>query len=282
VTDTCFKEHFPSLIFKSSVCPSTAGCSINPDNLCQCVLDKKEVSLQVDTSVANQIPWTDKAPGSFPLPFNLKESGSFNYVTNLTERLEQTLDPQVFTDAPPGSLAARMDIPFESVTACSLALRPDEGNQNVHAMSFRPLGTAELSGQPSQAVSQQVLTTLTLPSDSTVVLNIRSFGSTTQIPATLAPETDGYKIELSNMRSEKEPVNVDDPCDDGVGRDFAFFFELTNEKLDWPKRPIPHVKLTHWKSSTDLLPEQCQNLGHHTPSSRPICPMGSFDPVVTP
>jgi hypothetical protein len=279
VTDQCFAEHMPMISVdpkNNSDCNAITGCAINTDtNLCDCHLDGREVSLQMDPPLADPPLWTDKSPGSHPLPFNAKEAASLTYVTNLTEEFGLILDPQLLTSAPPDTLAARMDFPFESITSCALAVRPDEGGRNVHAMSFRMLGFLERPGDISHAVSQQVLTKLTLSDNTTLALRIRSFDASDEHLLPLKPGADGYFIDLSNMRHDD--MKIDDPCDDGIGRDFAFFYQLAQNKPAWADRKIPHVKLTRWKSSSDLQPLDCLDLLDHAPSSRPICPMGSFD-----
>jgi len=270
VDERCFDPHMPMLEVRSDQCTSVPGCHL--DGLkCHCSLSRQDLSLLVD-------PPLDLGPlalGDEPhiLPFDQSEAGSFSYVANL-KRLGQTLDPRFLATVPPDALAARMTFPVESVKACALAVRLDEGSRNVHPLGFRLLGFLEATDDITQALAQQVLAGLTIPDQATVQIKVRDFGSIEEHLLTLQPEDGVYEIDLSNMRMTD--MGVDDPCDDGIGRDFGFFYELVQNKPGWPDRKLPHVKYTHWKSALDLDPNECKEIRDHAPSSRPICPMASF------
>lgn len=146
---------------------------------------------------------------------------------------------------------------------------------NVHPLSFRKTGDLEKPGDGSQALAQEVMSMLTLPDEATVTVTITDFGGGNRRDLRLAPGAEGYRIELTNMRKKEEELLPGDPCDDGVGRDFAFFYELVKDKPAWKDRLLPHVKYTRWKSSKDLGADRCHPI--KAPSSRPICPMASFN-----
>ena len=274
----CFVPHMAMLsidLNDQNECRAIHGCKVDSTH-CNCMLSRQDLTLEVTPTPSLTMRNLDSPATSLPLPFDQDEAASFHYVANLTTRLGQQLDPRFLDTIPPDPLAARMSFPFDSVTSCALALRFNEGSRNVHALSFRPAGSPEESGETSQALSQQVIATLPIPDQAQVVLNVRDFASSTSLPLTLKPNATGlYSIELSNMR--EADTLVDDPCDDGVARDFAFFYELALNKLEWSKRKIPHIKMTQWKSSSDLDPDVCSKIRTHAPSSRPICPMAGFD-----
>jgi hypothetical protein len=92
---------------------------------------------------------------------------------------------------------------------------------------------------------------------------------------TLRLGDQGYVIELDNHRVSLRP---DDLGEDGVGRDFAWFYQLVKNPPAWSQRLIPHVKYTRWKSAKDVAVPECNFEPQKDPTSRPICPMGSINP----
>lgn len=276
--EQCFVPHMPMLSVKTKTaqeCVAVRGCRIE-SNLCNCMLSRQDLSLEVTPALNLAMRSLDSPHGSFPLPFDQNEAASFRYIGNLTEKLNQQLDPRFLDTVPPNALVARMAFPFESAVSCSLALRSDEGSRNVHALSFRTVGTLEGPGEVSQALAQQVVSTLTIPEQATIAIRVKDFATGTEQLLNLDPTANGYRIDLSNMRETE--MLIDDPCDDGIARDFAFFYELALNKPAWKDRKVPHIKLSRWKSSSDLDPKDCIAVRDHAPSSRPICPMGSFAP----
>src|SRR3982750_678657 len=269
----CFVPHMPMLTVDANdpnQCRAVPGCKINPTTFsCECMLSRQDVTLEVTPALNLQMRNLNSPPTRLPLPFDVIEAASFHYVANLTTSLNQQLDPHFLDTVPPDILAARMTFPFDSVTSCALAVRSEEGGRNVHALSFQAAGILEKSGDPSQALAQQVVSTLPIPDGASVVIKVRDFASSTELPIVLAPNADGsgYRIELSNMR--KEDTLVDDPCDDGIARDFAFFYELALNKPPGKERRVPQIKMTNWKSAAALeQPQECKK-PKKAPSSPP-------------
>lgn len=283
---TCFAEHRPEIKFRiqeSNECEE-AGCESSGLDTCTCPLGRKEIAIQAtrlsgQASLKRQI--NPKPPGS--LPFDLKASTDFSYVANLSS-MGYELDQRFLEPIPPPALVARMAFPFESVSACALGTRRDEGSENVHAMSFRPLAQLEKPGDPNQALAQAVSATFTASEDP-VRLVLSDFGGENPVTLTLKSFDGTYEIELLNMRISENghhDLPPDDPCDGGVERDFAFFYNLAKNPPAWKDRPIPHVKYTRWKSIKDLDVPECQALkGDHLPNSHPICALASFRPAAT-
>jgi hypothetical protein len=102
------------------------------------------------------------------------------------------------------------------------------------------------------------------------------------IEFSLPTDLSEIQIEVSNDREHY--MVPDKKCDDGVGRDFAFFYELVDAqnkpKPKWLDRPIPHAKYSVAKSNSDLIlgatSTLCLTKGKAA-MSRPICVMASID-----
>ena len=278
----CFVPHQSVLTVKvddSAQCLK-AGCTPQGLDNCVCKLDRTEVSLSPDVSPEKQK--LAKLPAS-SLPFDQQHANDFSYVANMSQPpLSQQLDPRFLEPLPPPALAARMTFTFASITACSLGTRRDEGSANVHPLGFRPLHATEKPGEVSQAMAQQLVASYEI-SQGPLILNLSGFGGGNQRHLTLKPIADSYEIMLVNMRGAKSDgtipndVPTDDICDDGIGRDFSFFYELVKNPPAWEDRQIPHIKYTRWKSSRDLEVAEC-NHKTHFPDSHPICAMATFNP----
>ena len=192
-----------------------------------------------------------------------------------------TLDPAYLDPIPPKNLLARMDFSFNRVTACALYRREDTGVFNVHEVSFHRLHQEGAEGDASQAVAQMVMARLDIPDGPSqkVTLKISSRDQLDVKSLELMAESDGYMIDLSN---EVVALRPDAPCDDGVGRHFAFFYEFAKNAPPSADRLIPHLRPTRWISSKDLTPEECK-MPSLAAMDRPMCPMASFDrPVPSP
>lgn len=276
----CFVEHMPMLSFLPKVPGECGGpgCKVL-DGLCVCVLDHEDISLQIQPDIdPSPRQRLNPAPKS-NLPFDGTAAGDFSYIANLSrdqlgnhtvapDLLEIPLPPRI-----PQPLVARMKFGFTSVHACFLGARPDEAGKNVHSMSFRSYGSTEGRDDLNQSVAQRAMIGLDIPDDRGVTITLTKFDQslTRNFGAKAGP--DGFAIELSNMRMEE--LGIDDPCDDGVGRDFAFFYNLLEQPPAWEDRAIPHIKYTQWKSERELPNPDCAVF--KDPNSRPICPMASFN-----
>jgi hypothetical protein len=310
-TTECAMEHHPRLRFfigldQSSKC-AQAGCQLNGASECICEYDAnatfprvpdplvgKKVSLEIlPTPVLATMNPSSVLPDR-SLPEDSREAAKFSYVANLSREpfnlsvQDKYLPAQGSFDG----IVTRVEIPYKDITACSLAARLDGGQANVHAMSFRPMEVASDSGDIGYALAQMVVTELTVPDGGTgtqkVILHIGD-QSGGDIPIQLMPGKDPkgqdqFEIDLSNSLSPSTGVTdahgdlaVDNPCDDGVARHFKHFFPLTKESPAVDQQLIPHVRLTQFKSWAPLEPSVCKRRTFAI-SSRPICPMATFNP----
>ncbi len=275
----CVAQHFPALSFfpVDGAC-FAAHCTSDTKGMCTCTdsLAGKEISLEISPGLAPGSRALGKTP-KHPLPIDTTEGGDFSYVANLSQPpFNLTLDPRYLAATPPKLLLARWQFPFDSVTACSLAGRYDQGEFNAHSLSYRILGAPGSKDEVSQALAQTVLGQLAVPAESTVTLHLADFGGANDHAMVLIARPDGYVIDLSN-----EPVvpPFDAPCDDGVGRHFALFSELALTPPLWDNRPIPHVRPTQSKNRAAVAPATCPESKPIPKGTmdRPICPMAAFN-----
>ena len=283
----CVAQHFPSLDFVPQTLADcvNAGCNLS-GSTCSCTtsLAGIDISLSVQPPPALPRQRLNKSP-QHPLPLdvaiNPSEAIDFAYVANLAQTpIGATLNPSYLGTPPPGNLLARMAFDFESVAACALAAREDEGLANAHAMTFRALQARGSVNEPNQAMAQVVLARLTVPDappdQQSVTLRLHSFSGATDRSIVLRPGAaeQGYKIELSND-IPPPGLSPDDPCDDGVARHFAYFYELALNPPAWDARPVPHMKFTSSKPRRYLTSDAC-SVPDFFLMDRPACPMGSF------
>jgi hypothetical protein len=221
------------------------------------------------------------------LPFGPSDAGAFAYIANLAlPPINATLDEAFLSKDPnvpvPDKLIARMTFPFESVNACTLAIRSTEGSDTVHSLGFWPLHENEQPDGLSQALAQQAVASIQTPDGTSVVVTISDFDGSNAKPIRVATELNSelnsleYLVVLENSRPELRP---DDKCDDGVGRDFAFFYDLSKNPMKWTQRPIPHIKYNRWKSAREVPVAECQKHKTFAMTSRPICAMATFIPL---
>jgi hypothetical protein len=284
----CMTAHYPQLQFFAAADAQciNAGCTAQGD--CNCMHDpaagkdpliRKQIWLEISPSPTLA---TGKPSSSLPghsLPDDSREAGSFSYVANLSqEPFGLKIDPKYLAPTPPpealSHMVARMEVPYKTVTACSLAARRDGGQDNAHAMSFRELNHPSGSGDVSYALAQMVVTELDVPDGGSVKLHISDFGGANDHSIDLAvdPAIGYYQITLSNIADD---LDYDHPCNDGVARHFRHFYDFAEN----PPSPIllPHVRITQFKSWTPLQPNVCKD-PHHALSNRPICPIATFNP----
>jgi hypothetical protein len=288
---TCVVAHTPQIQFPTSAqeCTNVDACEIDGEGTCLCTLDRQEISILPDAEPSKA--QLAKSPARV-LPFDTQDAGDFAYVGNLaqvrsTPQSHYTLNkaflpPSTPSDpptAPPGALVARFRFPFNSVRACNLSTRRDDGADYVHPLSFRPVGTEERGDEMIQALAQIFVANVEIPVDTAggqaLKLRLSPFpgeaGTTYEF--TLPVNPTGLAIQLTNSRPHM--MAPDDPCDDGVARDFAYFYDLVQNPPEWAARPVPHIKYSQSKSFADLDSDECKKKKY--PMSRPICPMGSFN-----
>ncbi|HEV3459388.1 MAG TPA: hypothetical protein VHG32_22800 [Thermoanaerobaculia bacterium] len=274
----CLAEHHPQLAFTiptdSTLACRNAGCRILPATpatplQCSCVPRSRRIWLTPDSSPPPQqfpaVPSTeipsDKNPG-------------FSYVANVASA-KLRLDPKVLNDSPP-SLAARMVFPLGTLLACDLATRPrDKENSNVHSLSFRPLHELPDGGKyKSQAAAQRLVVTNRFDTSvGALTLHMSDLHGDNEVAIAL-PQSGTVDVELTNERDQ--PLSYDDPCDDGVGRDFGLVYELAANPPSWDERLLPHVTPTTAVTEEEVANPACVHHPKKGLMSRPICAMASF------
>jgi hypothetical protein len=290
--EECGMEHHPKLSFfvaETGECGQLPGCTIS-GNQCTCVHDTttgidplvgKQISLEISPDPP---PTPGKPSGALPgnpLPSDKGEAASFSYVANLSQApFGLAVDPiYLKPDLSPAArthLVGRMELPYNSLTACALATREDGGEANVHSMSFRKLSTQSEIDKVSYALAQKVIAELTVPDGGTgvqtVKLHVHDFNGKNDVSFTLQPGQDVYRIDLGN--DPDAPLDRDAPCEDGVARHFMHFYELASTVSD--NILIPHVRPTQFKSWKILEPEACKDRFFGV-ANRPICPLATFN-----
>jgi hypothetical protein len=248
-----------------------AGCK-KSGAMCACDLTRKAVLILAKAEPAKPFPGKGPSKG---LPFDTEEAGSFSYVPNLARPpWSAKLDPRLFSGSPPSSLVARMEFIFESVTACDLSGRRDGESNQIHPVDLRPLKSGATEGTSSQPLARGAIASLTILEGSGVTLKISDLDGSNAHQLKLATGAKGYVVEISN---EPEGLKAkDDPCDDGVDRDFAFLYNLFENPPAWSDRLIPHVKLT--QDTGAAAPENPECVLYHELVNGPKQPLSSFKP----
>lgn len=288
----CMTEHHPRLaiVTQDAECIA-AGCNAIGGGACDCAYDKdagkdplvgKQIWLEISPSPNLATARPNSSLPDHGLPEDSREASSFSYVANLSqEPFGLNVDPKYLAPNPPpearAHLVARMEAPYASVTACSLATREDGGQANVHTMSFRKLHEPSDSGDVSYALAQMVVAELVVPDGGSVKLHISDFGGANDHSMMLASQVFSsgniYKIDLSNEAAA--PLSYDDPCDDGVARHFSHFYDFADNSTG--SRLLPHVRFTQFRSAVPLQPRACKDPTFEL-SNRPICPLVTFNP----
>ncbi len=278
-TIKCIVHHDPKLEFpipdsSVSTCVLELGCKALPPKgsaprRCSCSPMGKRIWLTPDETPAAS---SFKKWASLEVPAK-KQKPDFSYFPNLAQ-LGFHLDPEVLKSGK--NLAAQMIFPFSKLTVCGLATRPSEEpmNDNVHSFGFRKLNDDPDPKQPHQAVAQRLIAkhTFTITTDQ-LQLHLGSFDGTHEAAITLA-SSGTVDIELSN---ERPHLAVDDPCNDGIGRDFALFYHLdVNSSQDWRAVPLPHVVPAKSVPAKDVEDSDCSEGPMKGMMSRPICTMPSY------
>lgn len=292
----CFVPHTPLVTFPAEGpgCTDVDECDLESGGLCTCKLEgglaHYEIELQPDVHAT---PTTLLEKPLRTLPFDRIEAAKVSYVANL-KQLGARLDPAFLSPTEPlpaalaPRLAARFTFPFKSLTSCDLSTRRDDGIDYVHPLNFRRLGDPEVAEEISQALAQQVVATAmdidNAEPNEHLKLVLKPLpgnpGDTHEFKINVASGAERVVIKVTNSRHQpksNEQVTKPDPiCDDGIGRDFAFLYNLAVNPPAWGERLVPHVKYSLSKPFTDLAPGGCE--ATKDPLSRPICPLGSYNP----
>jgi hypothetical protein len=284
---SCVKHHDPMLRMPirdgaQGECDAVAGCtSFTPDQgtpRCECQPVRKKIWFEPSISPQPQVLPTAVPPKDKELPAS--HNPDFSYVHNLGTA-GRKLDPAFITGAP-SLLLDRMTFPFDSVTACKLAARDqDKDSYNIHSFSFRRLKDPHDPAQhTSQGTAQALLvsTQYQVSAQQPLKLHLTNLDGSDDRAITL-PQSGVVAITFMNSRQATE---LDDPCDDGVGRDFALFYLLSTEPptspADWlsDKVRLPHVKFTVWAKSSDVETLECDKVKKLI-MSHPVCALAAYN-----
>lgn len=284
VNDVCVAKHKLEISFRIANVEenrgkcSEAGCT-KIGNQCTCAEDfsKKKIKLELPGPLSSpaQERLNDDLSNNHGLP-STTSIGSIRYVANLTKPPFNLtlLSPEMMDH----HLFARMEVPFEKLTSCSLSKREDQGEKYVIPMSIRTFGDRSRATDRSQAFAQMVVASFNVP-EGQVRINISNFDGTNPQSMLLEAGMNGYMIRLSNEPDELERGS---PCDDGIARHFAHFYDLAKSPPVWGDRQVPHARFTQGMRISGVDPDpataepaECKNL-IFTLVDRPICPMGSF------
>lgn len=278
----CLSVHNPKLLVRADNAKCVqAGCSA-VGGLCTCeqaALARKELWLEIQPQPD---PPRRELPKDPPrsIPRNRQEAAELGYVANLERPpFNLSLNQQYLSASPPPNLFARLQFSFDTITACALARRFDGGEAYVHAMGYRILGHMWEEGETSQAMAQMVIANVTIPdagaAGPNVILHLKNLDGEGEAMIPLGPSGPGrYLIDFSN---DTPPLPVGHPCDDGIARHFALYYELAQSPPALEERLIPHVRLTQPKCA-DALDLQACEIPTFTPLDRPICPLVIFNP----
>jgi len=285
----CFDVHEPSLEFSipdasHAACGPENGCELKelgPITKCSCNVTGRKIWLTPDylPTARKFAPWS---PAANELPSQgTTHHPDFSYFPNIAN-LGYHLDP-AFLNGAPHALAARMTFPFDELIPCTFSVRPeDKDHDNVHSFSFQKLNDAyDQSLHKSEAMAQElmVMSKYAVSAEAPLELHLAALDGSRQVSFQLA-QTGEVAIELKNERQHLSP---DDPCNDGVGRDFGLSYQLVNDPGvagdpdAWTKVPLPHLKTTKYVANRLVEDHQCDAATKGKGfMSRPICAMASF------
>jgi|HubBroStandDraft_3_1064219.scaffolds.fasta_scaffold05103_2 hypothetical protein len=282
---SCIARHQPVVEFpltdsSRDLCIDQPACEILPPagadgpERCSCSAAGRKIWLTPDRVTAGR-KFQAWAPAELPPSRSQPHQPDFSYFPNLNQ-LGYPLD-RAFLNGDPGGLAARMVFPFDELLTCTLAVRPFAGERStVHAFDFRKLndlpGAHQAQPRP-QAAAQQLVVHTQYDGAKPLRLQLSDFDDSHQV-AFLLPPSGPVDIVLSN---EREHLELDDPCNDGVGRDFSLFYKLSaHPPADWKQAPLPHLVPTQAIELDQVNDPRCPGETSKGMMSRPICTMASF------
>jgi len=284
-TIECLGEHHPKLTFLVSPgdqeeC-STAGCEVSVDT-CECTesLAGKKIWLVISPQAglaSQKLPsdGDEALANNHGVPANKAAAGSLLYVANMTKPpFNMEIDPDYLAPQPRAqNLLARMEVPFSTLTACSLSNREDQGTAHVQPMSFRKLGRTGKNEDQSQALAQMVLAKFDIDVTQNATIHMSDFSGANEHSILVAPHpVHGYMVNLSNETDKLDPGA---PCDDGIARHFALFYEFAKNPPAWADRLLPHVRFSSSTIAESVNPDICKDPTLNF-MDRPICPIASF------
>jgi hypothetical protein len=283
----CVHQHMPSVAFRATPADCVHGGCQARDRDCSCNLARNEILIS-PAAVSAGISLSH-SPAT-PLPTAQTEA-DFSYIINLA-RLGLSVDLTNLNSGAPLNLVGRLTIPIKSVTSCRLALGYETNGDYIHAYNFKRLGD-NAAAPVTQAIAQALIAESSVPATSNVTIQLAGFNKQgIYPPIPLIPELCGdgtescIEIWVSNMRDD---IPINDPCNDGNGRDFAFFSKITGLNATWEASLVPQMDVSQRTQLSDA--QACGAYvpgGHPTPLnsvlgpenlvSRPVCPMAVYYP----
>ena len=288
----CVATHHATISFTYQDAPSCFdnGCKFN-NNECSCeITHSKNILLdpEPDPGSVPQTPQLPLTPPANPVPQSGAEADNFSYVMNLqTNQTDQTglhLRPGLLDGPLPADLLARMNFAYTTLHACDLASQPENGADVVRAYVLTRIASP-LTG-PETAVAQRVVADTTItPNDpknpNNVTLTLQdNTGAARSFKLSPQGQCDGTTpCVLISINSDRDP-NPAAECNDGVARDFAFFYGLVQAPPQWEARFLPVADRSPGAFKGvpgNLVPPVCGTT-QHGQNSRPICGMAVINP----
>lgn len=277
----CLDRHEPRIVIANADqndCTNAraAGCDYNKQDhqTCTCRLALHDVALLPErTQPAHPL----HGKPSVDLPTESTSAGDFAYVANLS-RLGLALDPKNLGPKP-SKVVARMRLPFETITSCSLSATGPDSDRKVHPFTLKSLD-AKTTPNPVDGFHQAVaeVVEVNVPYDTALAtqlaVRLQDFDGKNPHVIHFKPDHGSADITFSNARL---PVGQDDACNNGVGYDFQFFYDLAIDPPAMAARPVPHVDLNQTTDASSVAQGDCTQHVKAT-VSRPVCAMAAFAP----
>jgi hypothetical protein len=197
------------------------------------------------------------------------------------------VDPDVLAGRPrKGLIAARLSLGSGELRTQRLVMLEDE----VVEVGFRPLGGQEPSSY-AQPLADRVVAEIRVPACRVTIAERRFDGSPGR-SLTLAPERcDGrgvVEVALLNLPKESfSPPAGDRHAAEAVGRHFEMYYTLSSDPPPPAERPVPYParrlesrsRMQQQRAATaSTLLSELGLLPGRGAHSRPMCPVGQFDP----
>jgi len=268
----CIALHHAELVFPTADARkcTDAGCTW-ANNRCTCEPKRQTIAVQTKSVPAPTEPGHEPIEA---LPLTKESASDMAYVVNMSNLGVGYDILRSAVTGDPGNLVARMAFPYTRITSCDLATDPDTDDV-LHSYDFHPFGAARHGW--NQPLAQGLVVEAEVASGG-VSLVLAPLGTAGGSPVTfdLTPTPCGggqcIDIQLSNMRPE---LRCGDPCNNGIGRDFAFYYDLATVPPPFAQRPIPNIdKSSFGGKVADIQPVIC-------PPRPPSCPPESTSSRVT-
>lgn len=290
----CIAKHSGTLVFPTTDQTNcrNAKCDWNA-NLCTCTLDADahHQTITIGATANPEVTDPDHEPPSSALPATSTDAADVAYLMNMSNLGSEVM--QTALTGNPGNLVARMVSPYTRLTACDLATDPDTDDV-LHSNNFHSFGSAKRGWD--QAIAQGLAAEADVPPGNvTLTLGPFESGGGTSYTLALLPGTcsDGTTncIEVYLEYTRPPFADLTDDCNKaGVGRDFAFYFDLATLSPPFDNRLVPQVDAdpsTPVKVAK-IQPAICPKRHTYTPqishgrtgattqSSHPACAMAVF------